>query len=166
MIRIIQTEDAEVISKAFQKQGWNKPLTQYLDYVRRNKNGEIVTVVCFIDDEFAGYGNLFFKSNHIPFLKYNIPEIVDLNTLIKFRNKGIASKILDTLEKEAFKVNDKVGIGVGLIKDYGPAQKLYVKRGYIPTVDGAYYSNKQINYFDSIKADDDLVLYFTKKVDK
>lgn len=40
--------------------------------------------------------------------------------------------MLDGAEKAGFKRSNKIGIGVGLYRDYGSAQRLYVKRGYTP----------------------------------
>ena len=42
------------------------------------------------------------------------------------------SRLLEIAEKEVATKGDIVGIGVGLYEDYGPAQRLYIKRGYIP----------------------------------
>lgn len=165
-LRQIQQGDEQLISNAFLDQGWNKPVEQYLNYIERNNNNEIITILAFYDGEFAGYGNLFYKSDYIEFQEQNIPEVVDLNTLIKFRGKGIATAIMNELEKRAFETSSKVGIGVGLIKDYGPAQAMYAKRGYVPNAKGIYYNDKNIGYFDSIQADDSLVLYMVKKKER
>lgn len=162
-VRQIKTGDAEIISKAFQEQGWTKPIEQYQNYVRRNETGEIYTLVAFYNDSFAGYGNIFYNSTYPDFNKNNIPEIVDLNTLIKFRNQKVATTIMDELERIVFKNHTTVGIGVGLVKDYGPAQRMYVKRGYVPNGKGIYHNNINVEYFMPIQADDDLVLYLTKE---
>ncbi len=61
-----------------------------------------------------------------------IPEIQDLNVLPPFRRKGIATMLLDRAEAEVACRSDVVGIGVGLHPGYNDAQRLYVKRGYIP----------------------------------
>jgi hypothetical protein len=57
-----------------------------------------------------------------------------------------------------------VGLGVGLTADYGPAQQMYVKRGYIPDGRGLYSHDKPAQYGQFVPVDDDLVLYFTKKL--
>ncbi len=49
------------------------------------------------------------------------------------RGKGFGKKLVLYLEKMAQQENHKqIGIGVGLYKDYGRAQKLYVHLGYVP----------------------------------
>lgn len=43
---------------------------------------------------------------------------------------------MDIAEKIAFERSDEVCIGVGLHGGYGSAQRMYVKRGYIPDGSG------------------------------
>ncbi|HXW52885.1 MAG TPA: GNAT family N-acetyltransferase, partial [Myxococcota bacterium] len=57
-----------------------------------------------------------------------------------------------------------VGIGVGLYDGYGDAQKLYVKRGYIPDGLGPTYRYIKLVYGQSVNVDDDLVMWFTKRI--
>jgi hypothetical protein len=54
------------------------------------------------------------------------------------------------------------GIGVGLFASYGSAQRLYVRRGYIPDGRGIARRGETIEPGASVVVDDDLVLYFTK----
>lgn len=56
------------------------------------------------------------------------------------------------------------GIGVGLTSDYGPAQRLYISRGYEPDGKGIVWQNRFPNYGERVKVDDDLILYFTKQL--
>lgn len=51
-----------------------------------------------------------------------------------------------------------------MTQDYGNTQRLYVHLGYVPDGLGLYYKDKQLNYSDMAKVDDDLVLYSTKKL--
>jgi hypothetical protein len=65
--------------------------------------------------------------------------------------------------KKALKENNKqVGIGVGLYKDYGFAQKLYVRIGYIPDGNGVTYKYQPATSGDSCPVDDDLIIWFKK----
>ncbi len=71
---------------------------------------------------------------------------------------------MDETEQPVFLVSSLVGIGVGLTVDYGAAQRIYVKRGYIPDGCGLMTSGHPVAYFQSILVDDDLRLYFTKNL--
>ena len=90
---------------------------------------------------------------------------MDLNVLIKFRNKGIATKLMDKAEQIASKRSSFIGICVGLTKDYGNAQALYVKRGYIPDRNGISYNETFLKYGDNVRVDDDLILCFIKELE-
>ncbi|MEK5392826.1 GNAT family N-acetyltransferase [Margalitia sp. FSL K6-0131] len=82
-----------------------------------------------------------------------------------YRKKGIATNIIIELEKAALqKGANTIGIGVGLFKDYGSAQRLYTKLGYIPDGNGIQYDGKPVQKGTYVFVDDDLVLYYTKKL--
>ena len=52
---------------------------------------------------------------------------------------------------------------VGLHSGYGAAQRLYIKRGYIPDGSGVWYRNQPLEMNATIQNNDDLVLYLSKK---
>jgi hypothetical protein len=76
--------------------------------------------------------------------------------------------LLDCAEKEALTKSQIIGIGVGLYAGadggYGAAQRLYIKRGYIPDGKGITYNYEPTIPGNSYPLDDDLVLWFTKKL--
>ena len=52
-----------------------------------------------------------------------------------------------------------------VLSRYGSAQRMYVKRGYVPDGSGAWYRGKPCTPYDTIYTnDDDLVLYLSKKL--
>jgi hypothetical protein len=56
-----------------------------------------------------------------------------------------------------------IALAVGLHEGYGSAQRLYIKRGYIPDGSGVWYrDNKLVPYTDC--CNDDLVLYMYKQL--
>ena len=68
---------------------------------------------------------------------------MDLMVFPEYRNKGIASKLMDVAEKEATRFNNKIYLEVCPNKEYGPAQRMYAKRGYIPDGKGVYIMNQR-----------------------
>ncbi|MFK4169673.1 hypothetical protein ACI2LM_25815 [Paenibacillus lautus] len=87
-----------------------------------------------------------------------------MNVFREFRRKKIASKILDELEKRVSKTSKYIGLGVGLYKDYGNAQRMYGKRGYIMDGNGMTYNNVQVQPGKSVKVDDELLIYLVKEL--
>ena len=86
--------------------------------------------------------------------------------MIKFQRRGIGTALMDAAEKRIAQHADVAGIGVGLMTDYGNAQMLYVKRGYIPDGCGIFARGHWLTYGDQITIDDDVVLYLTKRLRK
>ena len=163
-LRKLSSKDPEIISHAFKLQSWNKPKSQYQNYLRMQENGVRDILVAEINSEFAGYLTISWKSNYGPFLESGIPEIVDLNVLQKFQQQGIASCLLDEAESRIRNVSQLAGIGFGMYSDYGPAQILYIKRGYIPDGNGLVCDFTPLKYGDKITLDDRLAMYLTKQL--
>ena len=57
-----------------------------------------------------------------------------------------------------------VGIRVGLTRDYGAAQRMYVKRGYLPDGLGISQDGVFLQYGDKITVTDALNLSFIKEL--
>ena len=87
-----------------------------------------------------------------------------LNVLEQFRRKGIATQLMDRAEAEIAKRSDIAGIGVGLYSDYGPAQRMYILRGYVPDARGLMYAGKPVTPGTSVIADDSLTMNLTKNL--
>ena len=86
---------------------------------------------------------------------------MDLNILPSFRKMGIGFLLFAIR-------SDTIGIGVGPYAGedggYGSAQRLYIKRGYIPDGKGVTYNYESTIPGNSYPLDDDLVLWFTKRL--
>lgn len=163
-LRALRAEDAEPIAAAFAAQGWHKPAAQYVAYLRQQEAGTRDVLVAEVNGDFAGYVTIVWESDYLPFRVAGIPEIVDLNVLIKYRRQGIATALLDKAERRIGKRAHIAGIGVGMTGDYGAAQILYVRRGYRPDGRGLAVRGISSQYGDQVTVDDDLTLYLTKLV--
>ena len=164
-IRTMIESDCAVVAGAFDAQGWNKPESLYRRYLTEQRAGGRSVLAAFVGKnrgEFSGYVTIVWTSSYKPFEESAIPEIKDLNVLIKFRRKGIGTNLLDAAETLAAERSSLVGIGTGITPDYGPALAMYVKRGYIPDGLGAIQNDRRIVYGDSITVDDEPTLYLTK----
>jgi GNAT superfamily N-acetyltransferase len=162
--RLLTEQCIYQLVEAFSKHNWPKPKTTFEQYFKEQQENTRVVWLAYEGEQLAGYITLRWQSLYEPFRKEEIPEIVDLNILPPFRCKGIASQLLEIAEHEASRKSLIVGIGVGLYDDYGAAQKLYVKRGYIPDGRGVTYQYRPVVPGNLIPLDDDLVLWFTKKL--
>lgn len=128
----LKEQDIPLLVHEFARHNWHKPQSTFDLYYQEQNQKERQIWLAFYQKQLAGYVTLKWSSYYQPFFDAKIPEIMDLNVLPPYRNKGIATQLLDTAEALAKTRSQLIGIGVGLYPDYGQAQRLYVKRGYIP----------------------------------
>ena len=69
---------------------------------------------------------------------------------------------MDVAELVAGGYSDRVCLGVGLHSGYGSAQRMYVKRGYLPDGSGVWYRDEICPQGADCRNDDDLVLHLSK----
>lgn len=163
-IRPLEPADIAPIAAAFAALGWDKPASQYEKYLSEQESGDRAVLVALQSGEFAGYVTIVWRSHYPAFALENIPEIMDFNVLPRFRRQGIGSRLLDAAEQRVANTDSVVGIGVGMTADYGAAQRMYVKRGYVPDGRGLFSRGGPVQYGQTVPVDDDLVLYFTKNL--
>lgn len=159
----MSASDIDNILDAFHHHNWAKPRGTFETYLRDQEKGTRLCWVCYQESDVAGYITLNLSSKYAPFAEKNTPEIQDLNVLPPYRNQGLGTALLDIAEKKAAETSELVGIGVGLYKDYGAAQRLYSQRGYLPDGRGVTYNYETTIPGQSYPLDDDLVLWFRKK---
>lgn len=136
--------------------------TRYLE--EQQKKIRTVAIIKH-SNKIVGYGSLLYTSEYPFFI--NVPEISDVWIHENHRGKGFGTKLIQWLETLATTLDFKeIGIGVGLYSDYGNAQKLYAKLGYIPDGKGITYQYKQTEPGASYPLDDDLILWLKKSLDQ
>ncbi len=161
IVRMFHDDDVNRLFGAFAEGEWNKPRGLFLRYLDEQRQGLRACYVAEVDDGLAGYCTLLWESEYEPFRVADIPEISDLNVLPPYRNRGIGSALLDTVEGLARDRGPEVGLGVGLYADYGAAQRIYVRRGYVPDGRGIMYNNRPVEPGNDIRLDDDATLMLT-----
>jgi GNAT superfamily N-acetyltransferase len=154
--------DPPVISAAFAAIGWTKPVSLYEHYLAQREEGRRLAWVAESDGEFAGYVTLLWTSAYPPFADRAIPEVADLAVLPAYRRHGIGNALLDQAESAAAARSPVVGIGVGLYVDYGAAQRIYARRGYLPDGRGIMYRNQPVEPGTAVPIDDDTTLMLTR----
>lgn len=164
VIRNLEYDDARLIADAEIEQGWDASPEKYLQRLEDQKSGKAISLVAEYSGKPVGYINVYPNSAWGVFGKKGYPEIVDFGVLEKFRNHGIGTALMDIAEKLAAEYADIAYLGVGLHSGYGSAQRMYVKRGYIPDGSGVWYQDEICKPHGECRNDDDLVLYFSKKL--
>jgi GNAT superfamily N-acetyltransferase len=156
--------DIENLVKGFAEQNWHKPYELFENYFNMQENNERRVIIAEVNGEIAGYVTLLPKAVAGPYANKNIPEVVDFNVLIKHQKKGVGTKIMDIVEDLAKESSDYISLSVGLHYGYGSAQRMYIKRGYIPDGSGVWYNGAQLEQYTKCENDDDLTLYLLKEL--
>ncbi len=162
LIRDMQQRDVQIIVDEEIAQGWNATADKYETRLKDQMEGRSVSLIAEYEANVAGYINIYPAAQYGPFAHFDYPEIVDFGVLVKYRRHGIGNKLMDVAEGIAFSHADTVCLGVGLHSGYGSAQRMYVKRGYLPDGSGVWYGNRVCEQYADCCNDDDLVLYFSK----
>ncbi len=163
LIRNMVPADASIITAEEIAQGWDASITKYENRLKDQSDGKAISLVAEYYGHVAGYINVYPNSAWGAFADKGYPEIVDFGVLEKYRCHGIGSRLMDAAEEIASKYSHTVYLGVGLHSGYGSAQRMYIKRGYLPDGTGVWYQDKVCAPYADCKNDDDLVLYLSKK---
>ena len=160
-IRKMQESDIKDLSRGFTSQGWSSREEILTRYFKEQESGEREVLIADLTSAVAGYITILPDAKQGPFAGM-APELSDFNVFEPFRNQGIGNLLMEEAEKRAKLLSDKVTLGVGLHSGYEPAQRLYIKRGYIPDGTGVWYQNHQPAMNAICEDIGELVLYLSK----
>ena len=139
-----------------------------IQYLKNNlsnqENNKCSAIVALYNNQMAGYVFLYYECKWGGLKNQGLPSVVDLIVFEPFRKNGIASAIMDYAEKEAANYNSRIYLDVCLNSEYGPAQRFYIKRGYVPDGAGAYYKQEVLGLNSPCKNDDELTLCLVKEL--
>lgn len=165
IIRDMEKTDAQVFTDEFTAQGWHPEIDGYMARLKDQSEEKCIALTAVYEGCPAGYVYVYLSANDGPFKEMDWPIIVDFNVLRKYQRKGIGNRLMDVAEQVASQYANTVCLGVGLCDSYGAAQRIYVKRGYIPDGSGVWYQGRQCIQYETVCAvDDDLILFFYKKL--
>ena len=162
-IRKMQESDIKDLSRGFISQGWPSREEILTRYFKEQESGEREVLVAEVEGAVAGYITILPDAKQGPFAGM-APELSDFNVFEHFQNQGIGNLLLEESEERVRLISDKVTLSVGLHSGYGPAQRLYIKRGYIPDGTGVWYQNHQPAMNAVCEDIGDLVLYLSKNL--
>lgn len=163
LIRKMQTSDVKELSQGFINQGWPGREEILARYFLEQECREREVLVAEVGGALAGYITILPCAKQGPFAEI-YPELSDFNVFEPFQNQGIGNLLMEEAEKRVKLISDKVTLGVGLHSGYGPAQRLYIKRGYIPDGTGIWYQNHQPAMNAVCEDIGELVLYLSKNL--
>ena len=163
-IRDMKQSDAGILTREEIAQGWDSHIEKLEMRLCHQAEGKAAALVAEYEGKPAGYIHVYPDSRWGAFAGLGYPEIVDFAVLEKYRGRGIGNRLMDAAEEIAAEYADMVYLGVGLHSGYGSAQRLYVRRGYMPDGSGVWYGESVCEPYADCRNDDDLNLYFSKKL--
>jgi ribosomal protein S18 acetylase RimI-like enzyme len=169
MIRNLENDDLNKLAHTFNFPWSNFEATLKLWQQWYKEQQEGIRTVCVLErqNQFLGYGSLLRSSEYPFFRKNGIPEVNAIWIDASCRKQGLAKMLIEHLEDIACNENyATIGIGVGLYKDYGPAQRLYFKMGYQPDGNGITYKGNWVKPGTSHPVDDELLIWLSKPLVK
>jgi GNAT superfamily N-acetyltransferase len=115
----------------------------------------------------VGYVAVVWESSYTGFRSHGIPLIHQIAVAEPWRRRGVATLLMDAAEQLA---RDRgiatLGITVGLFDEYGPAQRMYGQRGYIPDGRGACQGQRPVSQGMQVSMDHDLIIWLTKDLSR
>lgn len=164
LIRDMEPQDGALFAAEEIAQGWLDSTTEKFEMrMSHQKEEKCIPLVAEYRGNVAGYVSVYPNCQWGSLGGQGLCEIIDFAVLEKFRRLGIGSKLMDVAEEIAFTYADKIYLGVGLHSGYGSAQRMYVKRGYVPDGSGVWYGSKVCEPYANCCNDDDLNLYLFKE---
>ena len=163
VVRIMDYDDIPLICKA-DKDESESNIIYLKNQLDNQKKQECSALLALYNGEIAGYVFLYYKCRWGGLANCDLPCVIDLIVFEKYRKNRIATALMDTAEIIAKNYSNKVYLDVCLNSEYGPAQRLYIKRGYVPDGKGVYYEEKVCETNAICKNDDELTLCLVKEL--
>ncbi|GJL85221.1 MAG: N-acetyltransferase [Micavibrio sp.] len=164
-IRQIENGEADALWALVDALGHAKDVDYFEKCLALQAAGKRLLFMASLDERDSGYCILNWEPKYGMFRKLAIPEIQDLNVLQEQRKQGIGTAMIHYCEElTRGKGIERMGIGVGLDRSYGAAQRLYTKLGYVPDGNGVTYDRKLLSYGESRPLDDNLCLMMVKSL--
>jgi ribosomal protein S18 acetylase RimI-like enzyme len=129
-----------------------------------HENGASTTILGYEAGRLVGIVTIRWFSNYPRFRERGIPLIQNIEIRYEDRGRGLGNQMLERTEQEIARRSRLAGLVVGISEDYGPAQRLYAKRGYIPDGRGVCHRWTPLKLGDVITVDHDLLLWLVKDV--
>ena len=132
-------------------------------YLAEHAEPDGASLIATDGSDVIGYVAIVWESNYDGFRSRGIPLVHQVAVAGPFLRQGVATLLMDAAEQL---VRDRgiatLGITVGLFDQYGPAQRLYGRRGYIPDGRGASRGQRPLSKGMQVTMDDDLIIWLTK----
>ena len=140
---------------------------QELNIVKLNEDAQgRARYGAMLDGQQVGSVLMNWAPKYRPFAVQGLAEVQELFVEAEYRQRGIGRAMVEYCEDLARdQGHTQIGIGVGLTGDYGAAQRLYARMGYIPDGQGVTYDRETVAKGDVRPIDDEMSLMLLKTLE-
>ena len=164
IIECLAAHRVEWLEREFTRRRGPKSEGYFQKVFAAQERDELIILVARTGEQLHGYLKIVWQPEYVPFREKGIPEIQDLNVVPASLRRGVATRLMDRAEALIAERSPVAGIGFGLHPGYGPAQRMYIKRGYLPDALPLTWHDKPVTEGQDVKLDDELVLHLTKQL--
>jgi GNAT superfamily N-acetyltransferase len=134
------------------------------EHFQDHANGASTTILGYEAGRLVGIVTIRWHPRYPLVRERGIPLIQNVEIRYEDRGRGLGDQMLARAEEEIARRSPIAGLVVGISQDYGPAQRLYAKRGFVPDGRGVCRQFTPLKHGEQVTVDHDLLLWLFKDV--
>jgi ribosomal protein S18 acetylase RimI-like enzyme len=134
------------------------------DHFQEHENAASTTILGYEAGRLVGIVTIRWNCRYPLFRQRGIPLIQNIEIRYEDRGRGLGDQMLERAEEEIACRAPVAGLVVGISEDYGPAQRLYAKRGFIPDGRGVCREFTPLKNGDQVIVGHHLLIWLLKDV--
>jgi hypothetical protein len=162
--RVVQPNEIAAVKQEVKPVFFSGDEATIEDHFQDHENGASTTILGYELGRLVGIVTIRWQCRYPPFRDRQIPLIQNIEIRYEDRGRGIGGLMLERTEQEIALRSQLAGICVGIAESYGPAQRLYVKRGFVPDGRSVCHPHEPLRIGETVRIDDDLLLWLIKDV--
>jgi GNAT superfamily N-acetyltransferase len=163
-IRIIEREGIEAGVEEVTRHFFSGDRAAVERHFEGHAEGNSSTLLGYVDGDPVGVLTIRWQCRYPPFRDAGIPFIQNIEIAWDRRGRGLGNQLMEHAERFASRRTRRLGICVGIFDAYGPAQRLYVRRGYVPDGRGVCRGHRPLHEGEVVAMDHDLLLWLVKEL--
>lgn len=162
-IEILHAPDSARVLDFYESMGFGYRQDDRVTLIKSIESCDWTMVLATDGDHDIGGCYLNREPKYNLYRRMRLPELQDLRVDPRYRRRGVGEALVNATENIAKTEGYKgIGISVGLNADFGAAQRLYIRLGYIPDGQGVTYLREPVPAGEKRPIDDDLALMLMK----
>jgi GNAT superfamily N-acetyltransferase len=162
--RVVLPDELEAVKREVKPVFFSGDETVIEENFQEHADGSSTSILGYEEGRLVGIVTIRWKSRYPPFAAAGIPLIQNIEIAYTDRGRGLGGLMLERAEQEIAQRCRYAGLCVGIFDAYGPAQRLYVKRGFIPDGRGVCRGSEPLKEGETVQVDHDLLLWLVKDV--